>query len=304
MAAWKRSRSNSMRLSLLFGMTRSYAGNCPSIIRDTRSRPSIRKKMWLSSFAKRMSPSPSVSRRPSSDSVFFGRIVRVSSTFGSPSRGAVTTARRWPSVATSIIASWRTHEERAVQEVPRVLAGDGELRLHHHLAQERAVDRHAVARARGPAASGSRPSAASGSAHSNRSAATFTAPFLSSSMRMSVSGSSFTISKSFFAGSVSAPALAIDAVHSRAQAHLEVRGGQAHWSRPWPRCSTFARIGIVFLRSTMPWNSCEFFEQIEFADDEFHGVLPPGPAAVDASGSDPDQKKKSDQEIILKGSCC
>ena len=105
MAARKRSRSNSMRLSLFFGMTRSYAGNCPSIMRDTSSRPSMRKKMWLSLRAKRMSSSPSASRRLSSDSVFFGRIVRVSSTFASPSRGAVTIARRWPSVATSIIVS-------------------------------------------------------------------------------------------------------------------------------------------------------------------------------------------------------
>ena len=108
MALWNRSRSNSTRLSLFFGMTRSYAGNWASIIRDTSSRPSIRKKMWLSSRAKRISSSPSASRRLSSDSVFFGRIVRVSSTFGSPARSAFTIARRWPSVATSVIASCAT----------------------------------------------------------------------------------------------------------------------------------------------------------------------------------------------------
>ncbi len=47
---------------------------------------------------------------------------------------------------------------------------------------------------------------------SKRSAATFTPP-LSSAMRMSVSGSDLTISKNFFAGSVSDPPLATDAAH-------------------------------------------------------------------------------------------
>src|SRR5205085_383829 len=47
---------------------------------------------------------------------------------------------------------------------------------------------------------------------SNRSAATFTPP-LSSAIRMSVSGSDLTISKNFFAGSVSDPPFEIVALH-------------------------------------------------------------------------------------------
>ena len=43
-----RSRSNSTRLSLPFGMTRSNAGNWPSIIREISSRPPMSKNRWFS----------------------------------------------------------------------------------------------------------------------------------------------------------------------------------------------------------------------------------------------------------------
>ena len=90
---------------------------------------------------------------------------------------------------------------------------------------------------------------------SKRSAATLTAPLFSSSIRMSVSGSSFTISNSFFAGSVSEPAFAIDALHSARRPTSRSVAARRTVS-PFASNSTFARIGIVFLRSTMPWNSC------------------------------------------------
>jgi len=85
---------------------------------------------------------------------------------------------------------------------------------------------------------------------SNRSAATFT-PFLSSVMRTSVSGSALTISKSFFAGSVSVPPFSTVASQrlrkptSRSVASIRI-------SLSFASISTFARIGIVFFRSTMP----------------------------------------------------
>src|SRR5688572_30787794 len=87
---------------------------------------------------------------------------------------------------------------------------------------------------------------------SKRSAATVTLfPPLSASMRMSVSGRAFTISKSFFAGSVSVPDLETVASHrlrnatSRSVARRDMAPLLASMS-------TFARIGMVFFRSTMP----------------------------------------------------
>jgi hypothetical protein len=84
------------------------------------------------------------------------------------------------------------HEQRTVEEEPRVFTGDRKLRLRDHLAE---ASRGNVARA-APAASGSVGKSSRGSVcirESNRSAATFT-PFLSSSIRTSVSGSALTIS--------------------------------------------------------------------------------------------------------------
>ncbi len=89
---------------------------------------------------------------------------------------------------------------------------------------------------------------------SKRSAATLT-PFLSSSIRTSVSGSALMISNSFFAGSVNDPPLATDAVHLlRSPTSRSV--ASSFTSSPAASMSTFARIGIVFFRSTMPWKSC------------------------------------------------
>ena len=102
-------------------------------------------------------------------------------------------ARRWPSVATRLIESALQDEQRAVEEVARVFAGDRELRLRDHLAA--ATSRGSVALS-SPVASGSVGKSSRGSVcmrESNRSAATFT-PFLSSSIRTSVSGSALMIS--------------------------------------------------------------------------------------------------------------
>ena len=85
------------------------------------------------------------------------------------------------------------HEQRAVQKIPGVLAGDRKLRLRDHLL-ERALRGSVDASA--PPDSGSVGKSSRGSVcirESKRSAATFTPP-LSSAMRMSVSGSDLTIS--------------------------------------------------------------------------------------------------------------
>jgi len=94
-------------------------------------------------------------------------------------------------------------------------------------------------------------------------------------MRMSVSGSSFTISNSFFAGSVSAPAFAIDALHSARRPTSRSVAARRTVS-PFASNSTLARIGIVFLRSTMPWNSCSSLSRSNFADDSSMVSCPPG----------------------------
>ena len=85
---------------------------------------------------------------------------------------------------------------------------------------------------------------------SGAGSATLTPP-LSSSIRTSVSGSALMISYSFFAGSVREPLFDTVAVHllrsptSRSVASIFT-------SVPLASSSTLARIGIVFLRSTMP----------------------------------------------------
>src|SRR5688572_3425896 len=88
---------------------------------------------------------------------------------------------------------------------------------------------------------------------SNRSAATVTLlPPLSASMRMSVSGKALTISKSFFAGSVSVPGF--ETVASQRLRNATSRSVASRDTAPLlASISTFARIGMVFLRSTMPW---------------------------------------------------
>ena len=90
---------------------------------------------------------------------------------------------------------------------------------------------------------------------SNRSAATLT-PLLSSEIRMSVSGRDLTISYSFFAGSVSDPPLSDRRSALAAQVPPRGRWQETCTSSPLASISTLARIGIVFLRSTMPWKSC------------------------------------------------
>ena len=78
-------------------------------------------------------------------------------------------------------------------------------------------------------------------------------PPLSSAIRISVSGSALTISKSFFAGSVRIPGLVTVAAQllrrptSRSVASSETCSRDASMR-------TLARIGIVFFRSTMPCN--------------------------------------------------
>ena len=108
-----------------------------------------------------------------------------------------------------------------------------------------------------PLASGTAGKSSRGSVcmrESKRSAATFT-PFLSSAMRTSVSGSAFTISYSFFAGSVSVPAFST-AASQRLRSATSRSVASMRISLPFASISTFARIGIVFFRSTMPWKSC------------------------------------------------
>ena len=161
---------------------------------------------------------------PSSSSVFFGRMTPISCVDAGlvlhlDQRQAMAVGRHQRQ------ALRLQHELRAVEEIPRVLAGDRELRLGDHLAARAA--RGSVARAF-PLTSGSVGKSSRGSVcirESNRSAATLT-PFLSSSIRTSVSGSALTISYSFFAGSVSDPPLATDAVTAAAQRDFEV--GREH----------------------------------------------------------------------------
>ena len=104
-----------------------------------------------------------------------------------------------------------------------------------------------------PVASGSVGKSSRGSVcmrESNRSAATFTPP-LSSSIRTSVSGSALMISYSFFAGRVSEPPFDTAAVHLlRSPTSRSV--ASSFTSSPFASMRTFARIGMVFFRSTMP----------------------------------------------------
>ena len=133
---------------------------------------------------------------PSSPSVFFGRIaLTLVGVLLAPCRRASTRHQR-QAMAVGRDQAHRVgpqHEQRAVQEIPRVLAGDRKLRLRDHLLQRRCAAASAVG---APPASGSVGKSSRGSVcirESNRSAATFTPP-LSSAMRMSVSGSDLTIS--------------------------------------------------------------------------------------------------------------
>ena len=129
-------------------------------------------------------------------------------------------------MATSVRLCGFNTNLRAVQEIPRVFAGDRKLRLGHHLAT---ASRGSVARAV-PLTSGSVGKSSRGSVcirESNRSAATLT-PFLSSSIRTSVSGSALTISYSFFAGSVSDPPLCDRRLTAASQRDFEIGGQHPH----------------------------------------------------------------------------
>ena len=137
-----------------------------------------------------------------------------------------------------------------------------------------AAARGSVARAF-PPASGSVGKSSRGSVcirESNRSAATLT-PFLSSWMRTSVSGRALTISKSFLAGSVNDPGFSILAAQrllsptSRSVAARRI-------SEPLASIRTLARMGIVFLRSTMPWKNCSSRSRSALLTESSMRVLP------------------------------
>ena len=141
-----------------------------------------------------MSPSPSVSSRPSSPSVFFGRIALLSSPSFSPCRRAstLTSASRWPSVATRLISSGRSTNSAPFRKyrVSSPVIANCVFATISFTALRGSVAVGA------PPASGSVGKSSRGSVcirESKRSAAIFTPP-LSSAMRMSVSGSDFTIS--------------------------------------------------------------------------------------------------------------
>ena len=159
-----------------------------------------------------MSPSPSASSRPSSPSVFFGRMARTSSTswppvdaprscFAAapalrssvfPLRGTLTSASRWPSVATRLIDSGYNTKSAPFRKY----------RVSSPVIANCVFATISFSPLRGSVALGAPPPSGSvgkssrGSVcirESNRSAATLTPP-LSSAMRMSVSGSDLTIS--------------------------------------------------------------------------------------------------------------
>ena len=98
-------------------------------------------------------------------------------------------------------------------------------------------------------------------------------------MRMSVSGSSLTISNSFFAGSVSAPAFAIDALHSLRRPTSRSVAGQAHGvALRLEQHVGQDRNRVLALDDAL--EQLQFFEQIGLSDDKFHDVLPPGVGRV------------------------
>ncbi len=106
---------------------------------------------------------------------------------------------------------------------------------------------------------------------SNRSAATVTLlPPLSSSMRISVSGSALTISNSFFAGSVSVPGFdtvasqRLRSATSRSVASSDTAallGVNQHIGKN--------RNGVLALDNSL--QEGQFFEQIVLANDKLHG---------------------------------
>ena len=86
---------------------------------------------------------------------------------------------------------------------------------------------------------------------SKLSAATFTEPLASCRIRISVSGSARTTSYSFFAGTVTAPAVATVAAQPlRSDTSRSVASSRT--CSPSASSSTFASTGMVFLRSTIP----------------------------------------------------
>ena len=91
---------------------------------------------------------------------------------------------------------------------------------------------------------------------SNCAAATSTAPFAPSWMRISVSGRARTISKSFFAGIVTEPGSLISAAHWLRRPTSRSVASICSPPSPFASRRTFPRIGMVFFRSTIPWKSC------------------------------------------------
>ena len=106
---------------------------------------------------------------------------------------------------------------------------------------------------------------------SNRSAATVTL-VLSCSIRTSVSGSARTISKNFFAGSVSDPLLAHRCGTAAAQSDLEVGRQHPHLvPLGFHQDVGEDRDGVLPLDN--PLEQLQFPQQVILADDEFHVVL-------------------------------
>ena len=149
----------------------------------------------------------------------------------------------------------RSTNSAPFRKIPRVLAGDRKLRLRDHLLQRRARQRRTSA---APPLSGSVGKSSRGSVcirESKRSAATFT-PLLSSAMRMSVSGKRLDDLVELLRRQRQRPGFRDRRRALAAQRRLRDRSREICTSSPLASISTLARIGIVFLRSTMPWKSC------------------------------------------------
>ena len=122
-----------------------------------------------------------------------------------------------------------------------------------------------------PVASGSVGKSSRGSVcirESNRSAATLT-PFLSSSIRTSVSGSALMISNSFFAGSVSDPPFGDRGRALASQPDLEIRREQFHLvARCFDEHVRQDRNRVLPLDDAL--EELQFAQQVGLPDDKLH----------------------------------
>ena len=172
------------------------------------------------------------------------------------SRARCTSARRWPSVATSEQSVGLQHEERAVQEVAGVLARDGELRAWPSSPQDGRAG-SVSARACPP----SRGSVGKSSARQRLHP------------RIEAIGGNFDAALVLLDPDVGLGQRLDDLVELLRRQRQRCRpspptprSGCAARPRgrspgtgprsPSASISTLARIGIVFLRSTIPWKSC------------------------------------------------